>query len=216
MAWKVTIFCATLFIPQIILASTTNPVNVDVTVFVPQCIDGIDNDSDKLTDYPTDPGCSDLSDNNEINALISKCSDTMDNDSDGKIDFPTDLGCDSLTDNDETSEIVPANGSPLFFLMSPNINRVIPVQQVNIVKSQLPKKSSPAIKAPVVLKKRECLTKGDLNNDCKVDLIDLSIASYWWGRSLRSKIIDTEKDKLNGDGKITLEDLSIIAYNWSK
>ncbi|MEK7635603.1 MAG: hypothetical protein AAB405_00765 [Patescibacteria group bacterium] len=33
-----------------------------------QCSDGTDNDSDGLTDYPNDPGCSSLTDNDEYNA----------------------------------------------------------------------------------------------------------------------------------------------------
>ena len=34
----------------------------------PACSDGIDNDSDGLTDYPDDPGCVDANDDNEFNA----------------------------------------------------------------------------------------------------------------------------------------------------
>ena len=36
------------------------------TPAVPQCSDGIDNDGDGKTDYPTDPGCTSSSDNSEI------------------------------------------------------------------------------------------------------------------------------------------------------
>ncbi|MEK7635592.1 MAG: hypothetical protein AAB405_00710 [Patescibacteria group bacterium] len=35
-----------------------------------QCSDSIDNDSDGLTDYPNDPGCSSLTDNDEYNAPV--------------------------------------------------------------------------------------------------------------------------------------------------
>ena len=35
------------------------------------CNDGVDNDSDGLTDYPNDPGCSSASDNDETNAISS-------------------------------------------------------------------------------------------------------------------------------------------------
>ena len=44
----------------------------DLTVTVsgsPHCNDGIDNDGDTLTDYPDDPGCSSLTDENEIDPL---------------------------------------------------------------------------------------------------------------------------------------------------
>ncbi|MBP6858083.1 MAG: DUF11 domain-containing protein [Candidatus Pacebacteria bacterium] len=39
-----------------------------------QCNDGIDNDGDGLTDYPTDPGCSSPTDNDEYNqVVVSQC-----------------------------------------------------------------------------------------------------------------------------------------------
>ncbi|MFA5023315.1 MAG: dockerin type I domain-containing protein, partial [Candidatus Paceibacterota bacterium] len=60
-----------------------------------------------------------------------------------------------------------------------------------------------------------CPPKGDLNNDCKVNLVDFSIAAYWYKRSLAGAIIQTEKAKLNGDGKINLVDFSLIAYYWT-
>ena len=63
--------------------------------------------------------------------------------------------------------------------------------------------------------KPSCPVKGDLNGDCKVNLVDFSIAAYWYKRSLAGAIINTERAKLNGDGKINLTDFSIIAYYWS-
>ena len=53
-----------------------------------QCSDGSDNDSDSLTDYPNDPGCSSVSDNDEYNApasqpIVSQDSNNSDNDSGG-------------------------------------------------------------------------------------------------------------------------------------
>ena len=61
----------------------------------------------------------------------------------------------------------------------------------------------------------KCPAKGDLNSDCKVNLVDFSIAAYWYKRPLAGAIIQTEKSKLNGDGRINLTDFSIIAYYWS-
>ena len=52
--------------------------------------------------------------------------------------------------------------------------------------------------------------KADLNNDCKVNLVDFSIAAYWYKRPSPPKNID-----LNGDGKIDLIDFSIMAYYWT-
>ncbi len=60
-----------------------------------------------------------------------------------------------------------------------------------------------------------CPQKGDLNNDCKVNLIDFSIAAYWYKKKLSSKFAEIEKQKLNGDGKVDLIDFSIMAYYYS-
>lgn len=63
------------------------------------CGDGVDNDADGKIDYPADPGCVSLQDNDETDA--PQCSDTADNDNDGKIDYPADLGCSDAVDNKE-------------------------------------------------------------------------------------------------------------------
>jgi len=64
------------------------------------CRDGIDNDGDGYTDYPSDPGCSNKNDNSELNPSI-ECDDGTDNDGDSAMDM-NDNGCSSPTDNDET------------------------------------------------------------------------------------------------------------------
>jgi hypothetical protein len=61
----------------------------------------------------------------------------------------------------------------------------------------------------------KCPQKADLNNDCKVNLVDFSIAAYWYKRPLNDSFKLTEKQKLNGDGKIDLIDFSIMAYYWT-
>jgi hypothetical protein len=67
----------------------------------PQCSDGIDNDGDGLIDM-ADPGCTDPSDNSEVNAGQPQCSDGIDNDGDGLIDM-ADPGCTDATDNSEAN-----------------------------------------------------------------------------------------------------------------
>ncbi len=57
--------------------------------------------------------------------------------------------------------------------------------------------------------------RGDLNCDTRVNLVDFSIAAYWYQRALEATIVDREHNVLNGDGKIDLVDLSIIAYYWT-
>lgn len=52
--------------------------------------------------------------------------------------------------------------------------------------------------------------KADLNCDKKVNLIDFSIAAYWYKRPSPPKNVD-----LNGDGKVDLIDFSIMAYYWT-
>lgn len=57
--------------------------------------------------------------------------------------------------------------------------------------------------------------KGDLNKDGKVNLIDFSIAAYWYKRSITVAFKPVEVERLNGDGKVDLVDMSIIAYHWT-
>jgi hypothetical protein len=63
--------------------------------------------------------------------------------------------------------------------------------------------------AKTVLAKPKFL-KGDLNTDGRVNLIDFSIAAYWYKRSNPPANTD-----LNGDGKVDLIDFSIMAYYWT-
>ncbi|MCH7568729.1 MAG: hypothetical protein IIA87_04885, partial [Nanoarchaeota archaeon] len=75
------------------------------TKTLPQCSDGIDNDDDGLIDYPDDPGCDSLLDDDERDEiLLSECEDGIDNDRDSLIDFPEDLGCSSPNDQTESAE----------------------------------------------------------------------------------------------------------------
>ncbi|PIZ57270.1 hypothetical protein COY23_01595 [bacterium (Candidatus Torokbacteria) CG_4_10_14_0_2_um_filter_35_8] len=54
------------------------------------------------------------------------------------------------------------------------------------------------------------ISKGDLNNDNRVNLVDFSIAAYWYKRPSPPSSVD-----LNGDGKVDLVDFSIMAYYWT-
>ncbi len=57
--------------------------------------------------------------------------------------------------------------------------------------------------------------RGDLNNDGRVNLVDFSIAAYWYRRSLSESFGRIEIQRLNGDGKIDLVDFSIMAFYWT-
>lgn len=61
----------------------------------------------------------------------------------------------------------------------------------------------------------KCPQKGDLNSDCKVNLIDFSIAAYWYKKKLGQEFLKTEANDLNGDGKVDLVDFSILAYYYT-
>lgn len=56
----------------------------------------------------------------------------------------------------------------------------------------------------------EVLIKGDPNNDGKVNLVDFSIAAFWYKKSSPPAKVD-----LNSDGKVDLIDFSIMAYYWT-
>lgn len=55
-----------------------------------------------------------------------------------------------------------------------------------------------------------CPTKGDLNSDCRVDLVDFSILAFWYLKPNFPSEID-----FNNDGMVDLIDFSILAYNWT-
>jgi hypothetical protein len=55
-----------------------------------------------------------------------------------------------------------------------------------------------------------CTVRGDVNKDCKVNLVDFSILAYWFKRLGPPALID-----LNSDGRVDLIDFSIMAYGWT-
>ncbi len=60
-----------------------------------------------------------------------------------------------------------------------------------------------------------CDVRADINEDCKVNIIDFSILLYWVQKPLAEPFTSKEKIKLNGDGVVNLTDLSIIAFYWT-
>jgi hypothetical protein len=56
----------------------------------------------------------------------------------------------------------------------------------------------------------ECPTHGDLNDDCKVNLIDFSILAYWFGRPTAPAMYLLDKTST-----VDLRDFSILAYYWT-
>ena len=56
---------------------------------------------------------------------------------------------------------------------------------------------------------------GDVNYDGIVNIVDFSIAAYWYDRTLNSAFITVERERLNGDGVVDLVDFSLMAYYWT-
>src|SRR3989344_7797195 len=61
-----------------------------------------------------------------------------------------------------------------------------------------------SILAPEPLK---CPAAGEVNGDCRVNLIDFSIVAFWYKRLSPPRSVD-----FNGDGRVDLVDFSIMAY----
>lgn len=60
-----------------------------------------------------------------------------------------------------------------------------------------------------------CPARGDLNQDCRVDLVDFSIAAFWYRRPLSAVFQLLEQSVLSGDGIVDIKDFSIMAYYWT-
>jgi hypothetical protein len=57
---------------------------------------------------------------------------------------------------------------------------------------------------------KKCNGRGDVNNDCRVNLVDFSIVAFWYRRANPPARVD-----INGDGQVSLVDFSIMAFNWT-
>lgn len=69
--------------------------------------------------------------------------------------------------------------------------------------------------APAEEKQEKRYLPGDLNEDGFVNLIDFSIASYWYLKPFIPEFAEREKNHLNGDGILNLKDFSIMMYYWT-
>jgi hypothetical protein len=82
------------------LACGPNESGDDVTL--PACGDGIDNDGDGKVDFPEDPGCYSVLQDDETDDCPSgdgcpECSDGIDNDADGQLDWPDEDQCENAS-----------------------------------------------------------------------------------------------------------------------
>ena len=66
-----------------------------------------------------------------------------------------------------------------------------------------------------VLKEKPGVLMGDLNKDGRVNLVDFSIATFWYRKTLSPAMKEIECERLNCDATINLTDFSIMAYYWT-
>ncbi|MBI4281036.1 hypothetical protein HY628_02465 [Candidatus Uhrbacteria bacterium] len=60
-----------------------------------------------------------------------------------------------------------------------------------------------------------CAGRGDLNSDCRINLVDFSIAAYWHQLPLPESFAVIERERLNNDHIVNLTDFSILAFYWT-
>src|SRR5690606_26155882 len=70
------------------------------------CNDMVDDDGDGHVGYPSDPGCTDISDTDEADDCPSGpncpvCSNGLDDDGDMLVDYPMDVGCTAASGSTE-------------------------------------------------------------------------------------------------------------------
>lgn len=69
------------------------------------------------------------------------------------------------------------------------------------------------IKNVLATNQGKCQQKADLNGDCRVNLVDFSILSYWYKRTLTAEVMNLVD--LNFDKKVSIVDFSIMAFYWT-
>lgn len=60
-----------------------------------------------------------------------------------------------------------------------------------------------------------CPSKGDINGDCAVTIVDFSLVLYWYHHPEEPGYAEIERQNLSGDGIIDLTDFSIMAFYWT-
>ncbi len=69
---------------------------------------------------------------------------------------------------------------------------------------------APSAPVPTPVEKERPAIRGDVNKDNRVNLVDFSIAAYWYRRLSPPASVD-----INGDGRVDLIDFSIMAFYWT-
>ncbi|MSR85550.1 hypothetical protein EXS71_03925 [Candidatus Uhrbacteria bacterium] len=101
-----------------------------------------------------------------------------------------------------------AHSSPqtFFFVLTPGT--ITKVQKISLPSLEPVSSTSPSTSVESPPAK---ILRGDFNEDARVNLIDFSMAAYWYQRAGTPPA----QVDLNRDGKIDLADFSIIAFYWT-
>lgn len=92
--------------------------------------------------------------------------------------------------------------------------RAIAVKNGIVSLSSLPVSVSVGVQT-VLKESADCPAFGDMNQDCRVNLVDFSIVAFYYERPLDNAGKNKEITYLNGDGIVNLTDFSLLAYYWT-
>ena len=97
------------------------------------CNDNVDADGDGFVGFPSDPGCTDTSDNTEVDTCPAgpgcpQCSDDIDNDMDGLIDYLLDPACTAASTN---SELAPCTSMDPVIVFQSNVQGATTMGKAN-------------------------------------------------------------------------------------
>ncbi|TSC78550.1 MAG: hypothetical protein G01um101429_726 [Parcubacteria group bacterium Gr01-1014_29] len=70
------------------------------------------------------------------------------------------------------------------------------------------------INLPLISVRQIKKNKADINDDGRVDMIDISILLFYWGSPIRFGPNSKQAD-LNGDGVVNLRDVSLMIAHWT-
>jgi len=223
----------------------SNSIDDDETdpVVTYQCNDGSDNDSDGKTDYPTDLGCDSTTDNSESGEIVNSGGGNGPVGNSGNVHVsgtqvifqgqaPLGSSVTVLANGISVASALTNSAGRFSVLVNELTPRVYifniyatdgsgrntkPLSYaIKIARGTITQISGVELLLTVpALSSSTCSPAGDLNTDCRVDIVDFSIAAYWWGRTIDSDFVEIEIKELNGDGEVDIEDFSILAYYWT-
>jgi len=114
------------------------------------------------------------------------------------------------------SQVVTADGNGLYTAVFNTTTLITPgVYSVTAQSALGPLTSTVSLPALFTIGNIPLYMLGDFNENQRVNLVDFSIALYWYKYPLSDAFKILELRHGNGDGQINLVDISIIAYWWT-